>query len=120
MSVYSYNSNISLERLAAEQLILGPTLQGYSPVVSDQTRVLNVTVKDNICYLNLDEGFLLQLGNVRPEVKLYAFVNTLTELNAVNRVQILINGEGAPLPGEGLSLDNVYERNLDIVAGSGL
>ncbi len=115
-----YNSNISLERLAAEQLIQGPTLAGYRPVVSSTTKVLSVTVKDNICYLNLDDGFLQQLGNVRPEVKLYAFVNTLTELNVVNRVQILVNGETAPLPGEGLSLDKVYERDLDIVDESGI
>ena len=111
-----YNSNISLERLAAEQVILGPTLQEQSPVINPETKVLNATVRDNICYLNLDDGFLVQMGNVLPEVKIYALVNTLVELPAVSRVQISVNGETDVTIGETISLDTVFERNLELTA----
>ncbi len=110
-----YNSNISLERLVAEQLIQGPALKDQSPVVSSTTKVLNVAIRDQICYLNLDSGFLIQQGNVQPEIKLYAFVNSLTELPQVNRVQISVNGDTSPVLGETLSLDVIYERNRELL-----
>lgn len=109
-----YNSNISLERLAAEQVIQGPTLPEQSPVINPETKVLNATVRDNICYLNLDDGFLVQVGNVLPEVKIYALVNTLVELPAVSRVQISVNGSTDVTIGETISLDTVFERNLEL------
>ena len=44
------------------------------------------------------------------EVSIYALVNSLVELNNVNKVQILINGE---VPASFSA--TTYERNLDIV-----
>ena len=110
-----YNSNISLERLVAEQVIAGPGLAEQSPVVSPETKVLNATVADQTCYLNLDDAFLLQIGNVQPDVKIYAFVDSLCELKAVSRVQILVNGKSDISLSETVSLSLPFERNRDII-----
>lgn len=66
--------------------------------------------KDGICYVNLDDNFLTVENNVPTEVTIYALVNSLVELNNVNKVQILINGE---VPASFSA--TTYERNLDIV-----
>ena len=49
------------------------------------------------------------------EVTLYAIVNSLVELPGVNRVQISVDGETAIDYKETINLNNVLERNLDIV-----
>lgn len=110
-----YNSNISMEKLVVEQLIGGPVSEGLYPTMDKQTRILGVTIKDRICYVNLDEGFLVQMSNVSPEVTIYSLVNSLVELNTVDKVQISINGETNVIFRETYPLSTVFEKNTDIV-----
>lgn len=110
-----YHSNISLEKIVMEQLLLGPEKNGSYPVVNPQTDVVSVTVKDGICYLNLSRDFLTQVYNVTPDVTIYAIINSLVELANVNKVQILVEGESDVLYNEKISLNTVFERNLELV-----
>ncbi len=110
-----YNTNISLEKLVVEELIKGPNAEGIYPTINPDTKVANVMLKDNICYVNLDENFLNQIYTVSPEVTIYSIVNSLIELPNVNKVQILVNGETDVLYREKYDLDTYFERNLDIV-----
>lgn len=107
-----YSTNTPLERFVVEELIAGPSgrIEGLYPSVNGSTKIVNVTTKDGICYVNLDEGFLTVVNNVSTEVSIYALVNSLVELSNVNQVQILINGE---VPASFSS--TTFERNLDIV-----
>lgn len=110
-----YHSNISLEKIVMEQLLLGPEKNGSYPVVNPQTDVVSITVKDGICYLNLSRDFLTQVYNVTPDVTIYAIINSLVELANVNKVQILVEGETDVLYNEKISLNTVFERNLELV-----
>ena len=78
-----YSSNIPLERVVVEALIGGPTGEELYPSINPNTKIRGVTVKDNICYVNLSEDFLTQQSNVTPQVTIYSIVNTLVELNNV-------------------------------------
>ncbi|MDE7358287.1 MAG: GerMN domain-containing protein, partial [Lachnospiraceae bacterium] len=53
--------------------------------------------------------------NVASDVTIYSITNSLAELSNVNRVQISINGETNISYRENVSLNNVFERNLDIL-----
>ena len=110
-----YNSNISLERLVVEKLIGGPTGEDLYPTVNPNTKIQSVTVKDNICYVNLSEEFLTQQSNVTPEVTIYSIVNTLIELDNVNKVQISIAGNNNVMFRDTFELTTLFERNLDIL-----
>lgn len=115
-----YNSNISLEKLVMEQLVLGTHADeteqyGVSRAVNPDTKVISVMVSDGICYVNLDSTFLTQIGNMTPEVTIYSIVNSLVELPNINKVQFLINGESDILFKETLPLSEYYERNLELV-----
>ena len=111
-----YSSNISMERLIVEQLLLGPQKNedGY-PVLNPATKIQSVTVKDGTCYVNLDASFWTKSYNVSSDVLIYSIVNSLAELSSVNRVQITIDTEGAVDLKDNTSLQPSYERNLDIV-----
>lgn len=111
-----YSSNISLEKLVVEKLIEGPMAEGAYPTVNPETKVISVTIKDGICYVNLNEDFLSQPYNVGAEVTIYSLTNSLVELSNVNKVQISINGETNISYHENVTLSSVFERNLDLLA----
>lgn len=110
-----YNSNISLEKLVVEKLVQGPMTQGAYPTINPTTKIVSVTVKDGMCYVNLSNEFLSQPYNVASDVTIYSITNSLVELSNVNRVQISVNGETNISYRENMSLNNVFERNLDIL-----
>lgn len=58
---------------------------------------------------------MTQVYNVSTDVAIYSVVNSLVELNNVNKVQITINGETNIMFRESVSLSTVFERNLNIV-----
>lgn len=111
-----YSSNISLEKLVVEKLIEGPMAEGAYPTVNPETKVISVTIKDGICYVNLNEAFLNQPYNVSADVTIYSLTNSLVELSNVNKVQISINGESNVAYRENVALSSVFERNLDLLA----
>lgn len=112
-----YSSNISLEKLVVEKLVEGPMSEDAYPTVNPLTKIVSVTVKDNICYVNLSEDFLSQPYRTSAEVTIYSITNSLVELSNVNKVQIAINGESNVLYSERFNLSDVFERNLDLLAG---
>ena len=110
-----YNSNISMEKLVVEQIVSGPIGDVGLPTVNPDTKIVNVTTKDGICYVNLDDTFMNQIYDVTPEVTVYSIVNSLIELSNVNKVQLSINGETSVMYREKMDFSLLYERNLDMV-----
>lgn len=114
----AYNTNISMERLVVDELLAGPGTDVSDvayPAINPNTKVVSVSVRDGICYVNFDENFLTQIYSVSSEVTIYSIVNSLAELSGVNKVQISVNGENNILYRESISLTTVFERNLDLI-----
>ena len=114
-----YDSNISMERLVVDHLIQGPTdqmvLEGICPTINPSTKILNVTVKDGICYVNLSSDFLTKVTNVSDETVVYSIVNSLTELANENKVQLMVDGETEVSFGN-IYLSSPFESNYDITS----
>ncbi len=111
----TYNSNVSMERLIMEQLIEGPKAEGYRATLPENVKVLNISVNEGVCYVNLDENIRSLSGDVSEDMCIYSIVNSLTEISGVSKVQISINGEVDVVLRESRSLNKQFERNLDIV-----
>ena len=112
-----YNSNVALERLVVEQVLKGPNSNAVYPALNPDTKVLNVTTRDGVCYVNLDSSFLIQPYKVTPQVAVYSLVNSLIELGTVSRVQISVEGNTSVNFMEIANLQTVFERNLTVVEG---
>ncbi len=114
-----YNSNISQDKLVVERLIAGPeggdSVENGFATISSDTQIMSVTTQDGVCYVNLNEGFLVRQGNVTPEVAVYSIVNSLTELPGINRVQLSIEGNSDLNYMEKLSLLQPFEKNIEII-----
>ena len=112
-----YNSNISVEKLVVDKIINGPLSDenGAYPTLSPETKVLSVSVKDGVCYVNFDSAFLTRDNGVNAEVTIYSLVNSLIELNNVNKVQISIDGDTDVTYKESVSLKKPLERKFELV-----
>ena len=115
-----YNTNISLEKLVVEQLVSGPVgnkgkgdVLAY-PTLNPEIKIISVNIKDGICYVNLNNTFLILNGNVTAETAIYSLVNSLTELPGVLKVQLAVEGETEAALGDKM-LSALFERNPDMV-----
>ena len=52
-----YNSNTLKEKLIVEELMKGPFAETHKKVIPMDTVLLGVSVKDDVCYVNFDNGF---------------------------------------------------------------
>ena len=112
-----YSSSVSREIALVEQLIKGPDSDNESAVLPEGTKVLSVSVKDHICYVNLDAGFLDTTNVMNPEVPVYAIVNSIVDGSAISRVQILIDGKTDITYMGKINLEKPLSRNPNIVEG---
>ena len=110
-----YNSNISLEKLIVERLIDGPPYEGAYPTIPANTRLVSVSVRDGICYVNLDAGFLETGYNVTESIPIYSIVNSLIRNTDAQKVQISIDGETNRIFRESISFETIFERNEELV-----
>lgn len=99
-----YNVNTSIERLVVEQLIKGTSATGLQSTMPKTTKILGVSVKEEICYVNLDSKFVTDSYDINPEVAIYSIVNSIIENGSVTKVQILIDGAS----------DVVYKNTIDL------
>lgn len=113
-----HSNTTPMEKLVIEQLMLGPSTEGLNPVLPSNTKLISIIVKDGTCYVNFDKNFLSGSVNAKDEVTIYAIVNSLVEIQSINKVQIAIEGETNKKYRETISLDNLFERNLDLVLQS--
>lgn len=109
-----YKGTSSMEKVILEQLIAGPEENGY-PTIPANTKILNTAVEDGICYVNLSNEFLTSDYDVTAQIPIYSIVNSLSELSGVAKVQISVNGETSKSFREMISLEEPFERNLDLV-----
>lgn len=113
-----HNVNTSVERVILEELISGPESANLKPTLDSGTKLLNVSVNENVCYLNFDATFLNNPLEVRDYIPIYSIVNSLSELSSVNRVQFTVNGAQDVKLRDSISLNTLFERNLDYIGGT--
>lgn len=107
-----YNNNIARERLVIENLIKGIDEQDAKSPIPSGTKLLNITVTDGVCYVNFDSTFLNVDSGMSADVVVYSIVNSLTELDNINKVQLLVNGSSSVAGNNSMiKLGTSYERD---------
>jgi germination protein M len=114
----TYNGNISIEQLVIERLISGPIEKHMIKTIPEGTKLIKVTTKDGICYVDFNNKFLDKITGINDKVVIYSIVNSLDELSTINKVQFTINGAAKKNYREGIDFDSFFERNLELVEGA--
>lgn len=76
-------------------LIEGPKNNELIKLIPDGTKLNNIEIKDNIVYIDFSEELIKDqtLGEEQELLIINSILKTLLELNEVNGIKILINGE---------------------------
>lgn len=76
-------------------LIAGAESEKLESAIPEGTKVNSCTLKGNTVYVDLSKEFIENApsGITEESMAVYSIVNTLTELNEVSGIKILINGE---------------------------
>jgi germination protein M len=105
-----------LLRIAVEQLIKGPRNQDLSPTIPPGTRVLSVSVEEDVAHVDFSQEMHTQHwgGAAGESMTVQSIVNTLTEFPDIRRV--LMTVEGQPLAIDHMVLDQPVGRSEDLAA----
>ena len=110
-----YNKNVSVEKVVMEQLIKGTTESGCYQSIPSNTKLLSISVVDRICYVNLSQEFATDMVNAKSNVTIYSIVNSLSGLEGIDGVKILVNGNSNLMYRDVISLDTVFHMNNELV-----
>ena len=104
--------SLSLEYQIVEQLIAGPEKNMLEKTIPASTQIKDIKTEDGICYVNLSKEFInKKLANVTKQTTVYSIVDSLTELDIVNKVQFLIEGEKINSKKDGIDFSKLFSRN---------
>ena len=109
------NQATAMERMVINEVLAGPKEEGHYATLPTIVKVNGVQVKNGICYVNLSGAFVNDALNISEYVAVYSLVNSLVELNTVNKVQIMIDGSSAITFRGSISFEKPLERKLDCV-----
>lgn len=110
-----YGSNTSIEKLVVEQLMKGTTKEGHRSTIQANAKLLGVSVKEGVCYVNFDSSFLTEGFNQVPEVTIYSIVNSIIANGNATKVQILVDGASDVKFMGTFDLNQIFEWKADII-----
>ena len=84
-----------LARATVNQLISGPQQDDLSASLPSSVSLRDINIRDGICTVDFSSELLTDSGSdVQQQLlALYSIVNTLTQFDSVDYVQILVNGQ---------------------------
>lgn len=98
------------------ELIKGTDNEELSQALSKDTVLLSVETSDNICFVNFKSNFLdKNSGSAEKEkMTVFAIVDSLTELDTIERVQFLMDGKKVDTFGN-INIGSMFGRDESII-----
>lgn len=100
-------SNTSYEEVVMDKL--------SGKAFSKDTEIYSIMTRNDICYVDFSNDFILDYLGIDDEVAIYSIVNSLCDLPNVSGVEISVDSRNDLKFHENISLDQVFHSNLDIV-----
>lgn len=106
----------SIEKTIVNELIRGPVSDDLERTIDPDTELVSVETAEGICFVNFASGFMsnIQSGSDEEKTALYSIVNSLTRLDSIEKVQVLIDGKKPENDAHQL-FSNPIERNVYII-----
>ena len=79
-----------IEQYIIAELIKGPKVKGHKRLLPKEADIVSAETTDGTCYVNFKKSFS---SKELRELMIYSIVNSLTERNGIDCVQLLIDGK---------------------------
>lgn len=85
----------TLEELVLRELVKGPAEASHGRAVPEEAKLISVSVVEGVAYVNFSKELQTKHwgGSTGETMTIYAIVNSLTELEGIEKVQFLLEGE---------------------------
>ena len=107
-----YSINTPVEQAVLNELISGPSQSGHYRTLPTDLNVLNVTIQDDICYVNLDESFTSSVFDMDPSIQIYSIVDSIAAVCGVQSVAFSINGSSSVVFKDTIDLDQIFSPDF--------
>lgn len=109
--------DMGFEKVIVEELIKGPRNQTLKATMSQSVRVLSIETIEKICYVNFSKEYIesVKWDELEDDIIIWSLVNSLTQLDYIQRVQILVEGEKIDFHHSDFSKNQPFSRNDDLV-----
>ncbi|HEY9574889.1 MAG TPA: GerMN domain-containing protein, partial [Lachnospiraceae bacterium] len=114
-----YSSNVPIERVVLEQVLKQSSDSHIINLIPGDTQIINVTVADNICYINLSKEFLKIENEEDARLALYSIVNSISINCFVDYVQFSVEGDANVSLADKISLRQLFQVNEKLNEGGG-
>lgn len=106
------NENKKYEELVIDELLKGPDSNTLKRIISEKVKLISINVLGQIGYVNFNKEFLkADLSEEEEILLIYSIVNTLTQVDKISKVQILIEGERLSNTNKHLELSEPLEKS---------
>ncbi|MGB3346401.1 MAG: GerMN domain-containing protein [Candidatus Humimicrobiia bacterium] len=113
---YRTISNDDPVKNAVNELLKGPNSANLYALIPEGTKLLNAEIKNNIAYVDFSTDILEGVagGSTLQRFIIYTIVNTLTEIDEVDAVQILIDGKNVKTFGD-FDISTPLYRDINMI-----
>ncbi|MZP28240.1 hypothetical protein GTO91_00695 [Heliobacterium undosum] len=113
----------SIAKAAVNELIKGPVIHsGALPTIPTGTRLIDINInKEGLCTVNLSKELQKnhQGGSASEALTVYSIVNTLTQFQAVQKVQLLVEGKKIETLAGHMDVSQAMARKNSMIANEG-
>lgn len=103
--------DVAPEVTVLQELLKGPNKKSITPLLPEDVKILNHSIKNGTCYVNFNETFLTSFTDATPYQVIYGIVNSLCELPEVSNVQFLVEGKSNVKYANTIPLEEPFLRN---------
>lgn len=109
--------DMHIESEIIQELIKGPRNKTLISPIPKNTQVISAETIDGVCYLNLSKEFIKnsKWDTLGEPLIIWAIVNSLSQLDYVQRVQFLIEGKKVGFIGEDYSFEDPFIPNEELI-----
>lgn len=100
-----------------QALAKGTETEGLSTLLTENIKINAVRIRNQVCYVDFSQDFVKEYADMGTNKRLmiYSIVNTLADLENVEYVQFLINGENPEKYPETENIKSLFRKNYVFV-----
>lgn len=105
------NKEEVLGEIIIQELLKGPSnVSNLKPILPKETQLLSFSIKDGIAYVNLSGEAKTTMSPAKEEACLRGILNSLTQLQSVSKVKILIENQDVTSIGGNYNISKPFSK----------